>query len=221
MTRVIFQVSLDGSYGRNTPGKVRVFSYGGLFGYEDAWKAFAPGWQGVLAMHQIERYRTHDLKVRPDFEDIRSTLATAAHQCGLKAVGCSADVALLDDVSEARKKKDVFEHVVKQLLRAAPPEVNFALICDREQDLAKQVAAWLQRLSEMGRPNSYDRIAGICYMNSEHSLQTQAADLVAGLFREHAERQLAVPGAEVDKRLVLLTGDITNRLGSRSEFLAE
>jgi hypothetical protein len=152
-------------------------------------------------------------------------LGTICIDVGLRAVGDAAREELLDK-EPAKGKRELFTRVVRDLLRAAPQDVGFALVCDREQDLAKEVAAWIERERHRdkmdGRPDVYERITGICYMNSRFTLQIQAADLVAGLFREHVERIDADPSAAIDPLLDKLTeGRMVVKQMRRSEFAAE
>jgi hypothetical protein len=228
MAPVILQASLDGSYTSSvgTAGR-RAFAYGGLAGFDDAWRVFAPGWSVILEANNLEWFRTSEARVLPGFTKLRQALGEHVRACGLHAIGCAVDLDLAIAQTEAGKKRDVFEHVIRQLVRVVPAEANFALLCDREQDLAKQVSPWLDRLGwlaqQQGRTDRlYERIVGICYINSKLSMQIQAADLVAGLFREHAEQQLIVPGSDPDPLLVLITeGRIAHKLSTRAEFLAD
>lgn len=222
--RVIVQVSMDGSYTKagRTP---RVFAYGGLFGYEAAWKALAPLWAKSLPEGR-SYFRSSESTGSEAFEQARERLADACVTAGLIGFGSAADAALLSDQGEARKKRDIFMHVLQDLLRVLPSSVNLALVCDREPDLAKQIAAWLQRDRDKaklaGIESVDDRITGICYMNSRMSVQTQAADLVVGLLREHAERKETDPSAPIDPRLDrLLRGRMKEGHVLRSEFVAE
>jgi hypothetical protein len=196
---VLCQVSLDGSYSRPDPKARRFFAYAGLFGFDGAWRLLAPEWQKVLEDHGLKYFRTNEHKV------FRNEFVEAISNAGLQAVGAVADEARLDDRHDSKRKRGVFERVVRQLLGAAPSHVNFALICDREQDLAKEVASWLDRL-KLNEPVTYARVTGICYMNSRSVLQVQAADLAAGLFREQAEREASDEGASVNPLLAKLMG---------------
>ena len=224
MPPAIVQVSLDGSYSKAERAP-RVFAYGGLFGYEAAWKTLVPQWLKNLPPGRAY-YRSSELAGSQSFEEVRDRLVDVCVNVGLTGFGSAAVAELLSEKSEARKKRDIFMHVVKDLLRVVPPGVNVALVCDREQDLAKQVDAWLQRERDMARRDGVDsldeRITGICYMNSRMSVQTQAADLMVGLLREHAERREADPFAPIDPRLDRLGGGRMkdDRL-VRSEFVAE
>ena len=59
-------------------------------------------------------------------------------------------------------------------------------------------------------------------MKSRMSVQTQAADLIVGLLREHAERKEVDPSAPLDTRLDRLSrGRMTDGRLLRSEFVAE
>jgi hypothetical protein len=207
MPSVIVQVALDGSYGKD-PNE-RAFSYAGWFGYEDAWKVLATGWQRLLAQYQIEHFRSNELNQREDWRLIRESFGTTALDAGLHVVCAVPSEHLLRVKSEAARKMKVFRHVLSQLLRAAPADVDFALLCDREQDLAKQVAAWVEALRHKdimaGNPDVYNRIVGICYFNSRKMLQVQAADLIANLAREQAEHLLREPSARIDPLLDRLT----------------
>jgi len=184
----IIQVSLDGSYGR--PGSpVRVFAYAGLFGYEEAWKVLASSFRRL--MPDIPHFRTNELRDKPGFVELRQALAEEFVRIGMRAVGFAANEALLSNGRDGLKKRDVFLEVVKDAIVVMPQTVNLALLCDREQDLAKEAATWLDREQMEARAAQrvplYERISGICYLNSRMSPQIQAADLVVGLLREHAE----------------------------------
>lgn len=213
--RPIIQVSLDGSYSK--AGRApRVFAYGGLFGYEGAWKELVPQWVKNLPPGR-SYYRTSELVGSEAFEETRNRLVDVCVKADLTGFGTAAAADLLSDEGEPQKKREIFMHVVKDLLRVVPPGVNVALVCDREQDLAKQIDAWLQRDRAAA-----DRIAGICYMNSRMSVQTQAADLLVGLLREHAERREAGQTAPIDARLDRLSkGRMKENRLIRSEFVAE
>lgn len=223
---VILQASLDGSYGRST-GVVgrRVLAYGGAVGFDDAWRLFAPKWSAILSEHNLEGFRTTEARLLPGFAELRLTLCEHIRGCGLHAIGCAVDLDLSNAQTEAGKKRDVFEHVVRQLMKVAPAEANIALLCDREQDLAKDVSpldrlGWLAK--QEGRVDRlYERIVGICYINSKLSMQIQAADLIAGLFREHAEQQLRAPGSEPSEMLNTVTeGRMTHKMATKAEVLA-
>jgi hypothetical protein len=220
MAPVIAQACLDGSYQRDPHPAGRIFAYGGWIGFDDAWRLFAPAWNATLAARGIEYFRSAEMRHRPDFEELRQTLAKAAKESGLHAIGKSADVNELGP-KDGNRKRDLFEAVVRQMLSATPIGANLALLCDREQDLAKEVDAWLQRLRwEQRNDNTYERIAGICYLNSRLSMQIQAADLAASLFREHGERKRDDPGADPDPLLDFITdGMIRHDMKPRSDFL--
>lgn len=192
----IIQVSLDGSYSR--PGsRVRVFAYAGLFGYEEAWKVLALAFKRL--MPNIPHFRTNELRETQGFNELRQALADEFVRIGMRAVGFAANEALLTDGRDGLKKRDVFLEVIKDLIAVMPQQVNLALLCDREQDLAKEAAIWLDReqmeAKASGRAPLYERISGICYLNSRMSPQVQAADLVVGLLREHAEAHDVDPSA--------------------------
>ena len=155
--------------------------------------------------HDWEYFRTTEARARGEFSAVRTALGEACVRAGMKAIGVASRQELLTPESEAKRKHQVFSQVVEDLVAAMPPTVNLALLCDREQDLAKEITQWSQRASERNDP-LYDRVAGICYLNSRYSIQIQAADLVAGLLREHAEQHEADPTAPMDPVLAALAG---------------
>jgi len=214
---VIEQVSLDGSYGRD-PSE-RMFSYGGWFGYEDAWKVLAMKWPALLDKFNIHHFRSNDLKGRPDWKQLQQEFGMAAKTAGLHVVVSVPSERLLGSGTEAQRKMAVFQHVVRQLFDAAPESVNFALMCDREQDLEKQISAWVQRLRER-KGDQYDRIVGVCFLNSKKVIHVQAADLVANLAREQGEALLRNQAAPMDPLLDKLTdGRFSVSYVSDADFL--
>jgi hypothetical protein len=116
------------------------------------------------------RLRKRDAIVRAFIEAIR--------QSGLVVVAISAEAALLSDKNIAAKKRDVFERVVRELDAKVPPSGSLAFICDREQDLARPVLDWINRL-QVSEPRLSERIAGVCYMQRRTILQIQAATTIA------------------------------------------
>lgn len=64
-------------------------------------------------------------------------------------------------------------HVLQDLLRVLPSSVNLALVCDREQDLAKQIAAWLQRDRDKAKSAGIESVddLGFGFERREQGLQ--------------------------------------------------
>ena len=83
--------------------------------------------------------------------------------------------------------RDLLIALVRQLIPLVPAEAPLALICDRESDLAREILSWIDALGRSER-SLYERIAGVCFMNSRDVVILQAADMVAYLVREDAER---------------------------------
>jgi hypothetical protein len=219
----ITQACLDGSYDGADITADRMLAYGGLFGNEDAWHGLAAFWEPTLKGYGIDAFRTTELRHRRDIDAIREALAVEAHKCGLHGVAVVASEALLDRKASAGKR-ELFGSVVTQLLEAAPSFQNIALICDREQDLAGEVFAWMERLRWQSKQDVdrdlYERITGICWMNSRQTIQIQAADMVSGLAREFGRALLRADDAEPPRALATV---LTMRVGrvSRAEFLRD
>lgn len=217
------QVALDGSYGA---GPDRMLAYGGWFGFEDAWKCLAPAWSRMLVHHNIHHFRSNDLVVRHDWAQVREDFGRVALKAGLHAVVSVPTTALMRKCSkESVRKRMVFQNVVRQLFEKAPDDVEFAFICDREEDLADEIGPWVKSLKRpddmAGRPSVYERISGICFMNSRRMLQVQAADLVAHLARERAEFLRDNPLATPDRLVDLLIPGFTASYVSPDEFSSD
>jgi hypothetical protein len=185
----VIQVALDGSYGVG-PAE-RMFSYGGWFGYEDAWRALDPAWNRLNAAYGVSYFRSNELRGRSDWAEMREHFGATALRVGLHAVVAVPSESLLRAGTDAARKRMVFQHVVRQLFDKAPLNTNFAFVCDREQDLAREINGWIDSLKRpdeiAGRSSPYDRISAVCWLNSKRMIQVQAADLLANLARQQAE----------------------------------
>ena len=100
--------------------------------------------------------------------------------------------------------RDVLSAVIRRLIPLVPAEAQIGLVCDREADLAKEVLSWIDDLGRSERA-LYDRIAGICYMNSRDVIILQIADMMAYLFREYAEQRERDPSLPVNPLLDRMT----------------
>jgi hypothetical protein len=226
----IVQVGLDGSWGERAP---RVLSYGGVAGNQNEWTALDPLWLEVLRTHGLTEFHMVDAMnfrnaFQPWGEDrfqrrdaLLQSLVDVIKTSGLKAVVTAAEEGLLSNKAKAKKKREVFEDVVRQLVKVLPQaDVMFAFLCDREQDLSREVLVWLEKL-QIKDPSIVSRIAGVCYMKRQTVLQLQAADLIAYLYREEVERHRHEPHKERNPLLERLSGDtVKTRFILKTEFLS-
>ncbi|HEU4693941.1 MAG TPA: hypothetical protein VFS23_36500 [Vicinamibacterales bacterium] len=101
----------------------------------------------------------------------------AIRQVNLEVVVCSAEESALSPEGIAAKKRDVFEHVVRQLhddMRAKHAPHVLMFICDREQDMVKPVVGWLDKLSIKDSVLA-ERIGGARKLNGSVTIQTNLA----------------------------------------------
>jgi len=200
----IFHVGLGGSYGED---QVRIYAYGGVMGREEEWRLVADDWYAVLAPYQLTHLHMKNLRgwEQSSRSQLLNSLTDVVLRRNLAAVCWAAQDSLFEqDANRARRARELFVTLVTQITNVAPPDVHLALICDREADLAKEVLLWIDAVARSNKP-LYDRISGICYMNSRDLTAVQAADMVAYLCREDAERYAADPSSPVDLILERLT----------------
>jgi len=214
---IILQAGLDGSYRWQEPS---IFAYAGVAAYEEDWKAAALKWQTILNLYGINRFRMREaMRFEGDFrqkkiewgddreakrEGMLNQLADVVIGAKLQPVGCAADTSLLSPGTRAAMVRDVLERVIRQLLEVIPAVAQLGLVCDREEDLAKEVMKWLNKL-QLSEPTIYGRIAGVCYMNSHSVVILQAADMLAYLFREYAEQKERDPSIPINPLLDKMT----------------
>jgi hypothetical protein len=85
------------------------------------------------------------------------------------------------------RKGLLFHHMVLRNLREQPDNVTLAFMCDDEPDIAID---FYKHLTSFERKNEgwRRRIAGICFMDDRNVAHIQAADVVAYVLRDSADR---------------------------------
>ena len=231
----LVQFALDGSVSHPE----QIIAYAGVGADSRVWPMLSESWSEILERHGLRSFHMVEaMNFRGAFVDkgrewgserelrrdaLVKELAQAITQSQFHFVGWMAEIPLLaSDSTRAEKKAEVFRLLVRQLLGLNfdnfqnPP--SFALICDREQDLAKPVLGWVDRLC-VESPEARERLAGVCFMNNRMVPPLQAADLCVYLFREEGERILERPDDPPNPLLMEVSGDrIRRHFIAKAEF---
>lgn len=196
---VMLQVAMDIS----GAAQDRYAAYGVVVGLAREWKLFHEEWGRFLEKHQLDHIRmAHAMSFngafKPKFaewgerrEEVRhQVLSEAAHiiAATLKVHAASRDLQAGNYPSEKEGRRryikaTMFGYVIQKLLAQESEEYALALMCDEEQDVAKQFLYYLDRFKHQHHSVAH-RIAALCFCNDTRVPQLQAADIVAYVSRE-------------------------------------
>lgn len=198
-------VAIDGSGSLQVDENIGV-CYAAVYAYDRIWGPFCKEWWRVLESHGLDYFRTTEAmnfsghfgdaarRWEGDREERRDqlllTLVGLQKEHNINGVIRVDDNRFLNEKAEkvAGRKMVVFKKLIHDLLRDAPPDVRFQLLCDDEQDLAPEVYRFYTRTKVQGS-EARDRLIGVAFMDDRFLPQVQLADLCAYFGRVETDRQ--------------------------------